>query len=166
MLYADDLTLIAESLEALKDKVISWKEATEAKGLKMNVKKTKTMISGKGCGEIERTGRWPCAVCGKGVMANSMQCTKCHDWVHKKCSGIRGSLMKERHTFECKTCLRSSSEAQHRDMVIEPELELEPGQKLESVKKFCYLGDVLNGEGGANSASIARIRCAWESFMN
>ena len=32
------------------------------------------------------------------------------------------------------------------------------------VKKFCYLGDMLNGEGGANSATVTRVRCAWGKF--
>ena len=39
----------------------------EAKGLKINVEKTKVMRSGKGGGGIEKIGKWPCAVCGKGV---------------------------------------------------------------------------------------------------
>ena len=39
----------------------------EAKGLKMNIGKTKVMVSGKNCGDVERLGKWPCTVCGKGV---------------------------------------------------------------------------------------------------
>ena len=39
----------------------------ELKGLKVNIEKTKVMRSGKSGGEIVKTGRWPCAVCGKGV---------------------------------------------------------------------------------------------------
>ena len=27
-----------------------------------------------------------------------------------------------------------------------------------------YLGDMLNGGGGVNSASVARVRCAWRKF--
>ena len=47
LLYADDLVLMAESIEELKGKVLRWKECMEAKGLKMNVGKTKVMVSGK-----------------------------------------------------------------------------------------------------------------------
>jgi len=32
--------------------------------------------------------RWPCGVCGSGVGNNSIQCTSCHKWLHRKCSGI------------------------------------------------------------------------------
>ena len=49
----------------------------------------KVMRSGKSGGEIVKTGRWPCAVCGKDVGANSIQCTDCCGWVHKRCSGAR-----------------------------------------------------------------------------
>ena len=35
---------------------------------------------------------------------------------------------------------------------------------LENVGKFCYLEDMLNGVGGADSASVARVRCAWSKF--
>ena len=38
----------------------------------VNIEKTKVMRSGKSGGEIVKTGRWPCAVCGKGVGANSI----------------------------------------------------------------------------------------------
>ena len=60
-------------------------------GKKVNIGKTKVMASGKACGEVERTGKWPCAVCRKGVGVNSIQCTMCAEWVHRKCGGVRGS---------------------------------------------------------------------------
>ena len=37
-------------------------------------------------------GRWPSAVCRKGVGSNSILCKSCNFWVHKRCSGIRGRL--------------------------------------------------------------------------
>ena len=39
LLYADDLVLMAESLEELEEKLMKWKAAMESKGLKVNVKK-------------------------------------------------------------------------------------------------------------------------------
>ena len=38
--------------------------------------------------------------------------------------------------------------------------------KMEVVEKFCYLGDVIGKEGGAEESSIARVRCAWGKFMD
>jgi len=43
LLYADDLTLMAESEESLRDKIVKWKSGLEAEGLKMNTGKTKIM---------------------------------------------------------------------------------------------------------------------------
>jgi len=45
LLYADDLILMAESEESLRDKIVKWKSGLEAKGLKMNTGKTKVMFN-------------------------------------------------------------------------------------------------------------------------
>ena len=42
-------------------------------------------------------------------------------------------------------------------------LNLENGEVLEGVSKFCYLGDLLNGEGRSSLAST-RVRCDWKKF--
>ena len=45
LLYADDLIVMAESEESLRDKIVKWKSGLEAKGLKMNIGKTKVMFN-------------------------------------------------------------------------------------------------------------------------
>ena len=44
--YADDTTLMAESKEELKSLLMKVKEESEKAGLKLNIKKTKIMVSG------------------------------------------------------------------------------------------------------------------------
>ena len=44
--YADDTTLMAESEEELKNLLLKVKEENEKLGLKLNIKKTKIMVSG------------------------------------------------------------------------------------------------------------------------
>ena len=44
--YADDTTLIAESEEELKSLLMKVKEESEKVGLKLNIEKTKIMVSG------------------------------------------------------------------------------------------------------------------------
>ena len=44
--YADDTTLMAESEEELKNLLMRVKEESEKAGLKLNMKKTKTVASG------------------------------------------------------------------------------------------------------------------------
>ena len=102
LLYADDL--IAKSEEELKEKIGKWKECMEAKGMRVNVGKTKVMISGSKEGATEKSGKWPCGVCAKGVGVNSIKCTKCHSWMHKKCSSVKGSFVSLKTPFVCKAC--------------------------------------------------------------
>ena len=44
--YADDTTLMAESKEELKSLLMKAKEESEKVGLKLNIQKTKIMVSG------------------------------------------------------------------------------------------------------------------------
>ena len=44
--YADDTTLMAESEEELKSLLMKVKEESEKVGLKLNIQKTKIMVSG------------------------------------------------------------------------------------------------------------------------
>ena len=39
-------------------------------------------------------------------------------------------------------------------------LDIRNDDVLESVGKFCYFGDMLNADGGADSAVVARVRCS------
>ena len=64
------------------------------RGMRVNMNKTKVMISTERQKPLQKAVRWPCGVCGRGVGSNSIQCTSCHKWVHKKCSGIKGSMYK------------------------------------------------------------------------
>ena len=41
ILYADDLVLIGETMEELKENFDEWREAFESKGMRVNLRKTK-----------------------------------------------------------------------------------------------------------------------------
>ena len=45
VLHADDLVIIAESLEELDTRYAAWKNCMEVKGLRVNLAKAKVMIS-------------------------------------------------------------------------------------------------------------------------
>ena len=45
LFYADDLVLIAESMDKVIEKFNRWKEGIESKRLKVNIKKTEVMVS-------------------------------------------------------------------------------------------------------------------------
>ena len=46
MLHADDLVLMSEMSKGPRNKLLKWKEAFESKRLKVNLGKTKVMVSG------------------------------------------------------------------------------------------------------------------------
>jgi len=75
------------------------KNNVENRGITVNMNKTKVMISGERQKALQKAARWPCGVCGRGVGSNSIQCTSCHKWVHKKCSGINGSMYQPKKTW-------------------------------------------------------------------
>ena len=46
LLYDDDLVLKSETIEALRDEFLKYKEIFESKSLKVNLGKTKVIVSG------------------------------------------------------------------------------------------------------------------------
>ena len=162
LLYADDLAVIAESMEELEGRLGAWKDKLERKGLRVNMNKTKVMISGKGLGTILDSGKFPCAVCRKGVGMGSICCTSCDTWVHgrKACSGINRVTESLSHSFVCKRC-RGDARPITNLPVSEVSVE---GAPIEVVDRFCYLGDTIGADGGASDSVGARIRVGWNRF--
>ena len=159
LLYADDLVAMSESLEDLKDSLATWKEKLESKGLRVNMGKTKIMISGPELNTLKDSGKFPCGVCRKGVGVNSIFCQGCQHWTHKKCSGISGRLIDD-PDFRCKRCQGIA-----RPIDARPCTEVHiGGEPVEVVDGFCYLGDALSAGGGCERAIIARTRSAWGKF--
>ena len=129
LLYADDLAVIAETEEELIKRLNEWKENVESKGMRVYMNKTKVMISGVRQMVWQKAARWPCVVCSKGVGSNSLQCTSCQKWVHKKCSGIKGSMSKVAKSLICSGCLNPVTNAGCSSVGASTKLEL--------VDKFC-----------------------------
>ena len=104
LLYADDLAVIADTLEECITELNAWKNGMENRGLRVNMKKTKLMISDAGLDVLRDSGAFPGAVCRNGVGVNSISCSQCKLWVHKKCSGIKGRL-NVTPDYVCARCL-------------------------------------------------------------
>jgi hypothetical protein len=104
LLYADDLVLLVYSETELKEKIRIWKNSLESRGLRVNVAKTKVMkCSGNNVGPVNPS-KYLCGVCRKGVGDDSIQRIKCKQWIHKRCSKIKGPL-KAIMNFKCARCL-------------------------------------------------------------
>ena len=59
LLYADDLMISAESIEELLVKLKTWKTEMEKKGLRVNMGKTKIMVSGMNLDRLKKSGKDP-----------------------------------------------------------------------------------------------------------
>ena len=158
LLYADDLVLIGDTKEELENKIKMWKAAIEKKGLKVNMRKTK-WLKVTGTDTSNKVARIdPCGVCSMRVKQNSILCTTCNKWVHKRCSGVKGKLCIAKN-FKCFACEHSTVNMNYPDERI-----IVDGEEIERVKEFVYLGDVLEENGSAIAAVELRVKCAWSKF--
>ena len=141
-LYADDLVIIADSLEECVRRLLIWKEVMEKKGLRVNAGKTKVMICGTGLDLLQSSGKYPCAVCCIGVGNNSIYCNGCKLRVHKKCSRLQ--RLTPNPDYRCALCMGNARPIEGR-----PQSEVQIGpDKLVVVVSFCYLGDMFSAGGG------------------
>ena len=154
LLYADDLVLTAESRQEMEEMLITWSNAMELRGLKINIAKTKLLVSGKKNPTPTTSGCYPCAICNRGVGANSILCTNCNKWCHKRCTGL--SSFAGITQYVCPVC----SGTQQVPIHVDDSIELN-GEAVDEVQVFCYLGDMLDCEGGAERAVRHRISVAW-----
>jgi len=109
------------------------------------------MISGERQKITQKAVRWLCGVCGRGVGNNSIQCTSCKKWVHRKCSGINGSMYKVMKSFISSGYLNPVTGTGRTSVTIGGDAN------LELVDKFCYLGDMLSVDRDADAALETRI---------
>ena len=142
-------------MEGLREKFWKWKEAFESKGLKVNLRKTKVVVSGAE-GEMSVSKIDPCGICGKRAMANSVLCVKCGKWIHGRCVKVKRVTLRLGRDFVCGRCKKQV------DGLVEPVEE--SCEEVETVRGFCYLGDRVNASGGCEAAVRARARIDWVKF--
>ena len=125
-----------------------WRKEMELRGLKVNMEKTKMMVTGRSSTQKIKSGKWSCGCCGKKVGSNSILCIECENWCHKRCS---------EHNFKCPECKKDKVTEEKRDGTT-------LGGQIEEVQEFCYLGDVLDCETGVERAMRARVSAAWKEW--
>ena len=82
----------------------------------------------------------PCGVCGRRVIANSVLCTKCENWVHGRCAKIKRDSNRLAMHFVCSKCRR----------IMKGKLDLieKLCDEVDKVNGFYYFRDRLNYRGG------------------
>ena len=160
LLYADDHVVMTGSMEECIAKLKKvWKEGMERKGLGVNMKKTKLMVSGPGLDLLRDVGAFPFAVCSSGVGVNSIECSKCKHWVHKKCSGVRGRLVEDTDYVCPRCCDQARSIGNRNGTWVDVDETL-----LDNEPNYCYLGDMLCAGEGCKHAIITRCGIACGKF--
>ena len=155
ILYADDLVLMSEDLEDLRERFQRGRGALESKGMKVNIRKAKIMVSGAE-GEIVRSKVDPCGISGKRVMSNAVLCSMCKKWIHVRCAQTKKVSCSFAQQFICKRC---EDIADGKEEPVEVLCD-----EVKTVKGFCYLGDRLNASGGCETAVTSRLRIGWMKF--
>ena len=87
---ADDLVIMCETIEGLRNKFLKWKEAFESKGLKVNLGKTKVMVCGGNTKDgMSKSKVDPCGACSLRAKANSVLFLQCGECIHSRCAGMK-----------------------------------------------------------------------------
>ena len=107
------------------------------------MKKTKFMLTGAGLDILRDSRAFPCAVCRSGVEANSISCSQCKLWVHKKCISIKGRL----NLTPDYVCPRILDQARPIDGRPITQVEVD-GTLFDVEASLCYLDDMLSAGGG------------------
>src|SRR5213083_2468904 len=94
---------MAESRLELEKRLTEWMATLKEKDLRVNIGKTKVMNCKVGVGQVENSGKYPCEIFRRGVAENSICCSSCKKWIHKRCSDVLGSL-KKIGNYMCRNC--------------------------------------------------------------
>ena len=100
ILYKNDLVLMSENLDDLRERFQRWRSALEDNGLKLNAGKTKMMVSG--IEEIVLSKVDPCGICEKMVGSNAMCCPQCTKWIHGRCTKMKKVMCSSARHFICR----------------------------------------------------------------
>ena len=91
LMYADDVVLMSETIKGLRNKFLKWKGAFENCSLKVNLGKTKVMVSGGITKDgLSKRKVDPCGVCCLRVRTNLVLCLQCGMWIHDSVLGGMG----------------------------------------------------------------------------
>ena len=136
--YSDDLVLISESLDELRERFQRWRNALKDRGLKVNVGKTKMLLTGTK-EEIVLSKIDSCGVCARRVGSNTACCTQVYEvntWEMHENKKVTCSSA--RH-FVCRRCTDVGNGTEELVEVLCDEVE--------TVRGFYYLRDRLNASG-------------------
>ena len=155
------MVIISELPEEWQDMLIYWKTNMEWKEFWVNMGKIKVLIAVPGLHVLQKSNKDPCALRIKGVGTDFICCGSCSSGVHKRCSGISGSL-KPDPSIRSTRCTGQARPDGGKSM---PEVTV-CRDKLEVAPSFCYHGGCLSSCGGCELTSITCSRATWGKFSD
>ena len=99
---------------------------------------------------------WRTSLLGKGLKVNAGK-----PKVMVGSSG--GKMIVNSEKWHCGVCGKGVQANSVQEVDLAEDLMVD-GETFEREKSFCYLGDTLDGDGGADLAATARIRNGWMKF--
>ena len=127
----------------------------ESGGVRVDMNEARVVVGGGQWRVMQMVVGWPCGVCGGDVGDGSMRCTSCWRWVHRKC-GVWGWDVQSDGDIYVWGCVIPVTGAGRAGV------DVGDGANLESVNKFCCLGDMLGVDGDAGVEN--GIRIGWGRF--
>ena len=134
-----------------------WKDNVEAKGLRVNVNKTKLACSKHNSSVNSDSVKWLFSICHKGVGITSIFYQSCNHWVHRGCWKIKGRL-KADPSFKCNASTNNIIKISQDDLE-----KIIGNDNFEVVDSFRYLGDSIDQSGSYFEAITDRVRAAWST---
>ena len=104
LLYADDLIIMAPTMEQLGRRVTDWRASMIGRGLKVNAGKSKVMVGSSGGKMIVNSGSGPVVSVETEYRQTLFSAQYVKKLIHKRCSGVRGDLSRVTDGFRCKRC--------------------------------------------------------------
>ena len=93
---------MSEKIDGIKNKFLTWKEAFESNGLKVNLGETKVMVSSVITKHgLSKSKVDPCVVSSLREKANSAMCLQCGKWIHGRCAGEESVTAKLSRNIAC-----------------------------------------------------------------
>ena len=145
ILYAHDIVLMAESMAEQQEKIYGWKSALESNGLKVNLMKTRVMMSEIWqVTVIPSSKKDPCGIYCRKTMLKAVLCRYCGNLIHGRCAKINRVTNGLAIDFKCRKCKGYHKNVEYQREILHDDVE--------KVEKISYLGDRINSGGGGEAA--------------
>ena len=148
LLHVDDLVLMSETIEVLRNKFLNERRLLRSRVLKLTLGGKVMVSSSIKQDGLSKSKVDACGVCSLRAKANSALYLLCGKWIYGRCTGVKMVNPKFLRNFACGKCEGNIGEA------VEQEEKL--CDELETVREFTYHGDSVS-----EAAVIARTRCGW-----